>query len=164
MSNPELAELKSLLLSLHAKVDRMSGGSTPQASKPSVEVADDEDLDGKYGDPEIRRDPPRWSGESYAGRRYSETSPEFLDVMASFLDWAASQAEAKNETTNSGQPRAPYLRRDAARARGHRLRMLNAQAAGRQGESTKPAPKPIPRPASANEDAEPTDEEDQFPF
>jgi hypothetical protein len=123
------------------------------AAAADGDIASDEDLDGKYGDPEVRRDPPRWSGESYAGRKYSETSPEFLDVMASFLDWAASQAEAKNETTASGQPRAPYLRRDAARARGWKARMLagGAPRPAPRAEPARPRPAPPPPPPPADE-------------
>lgn len=98
--------------------------AAPAATSATVSVADDYDLDSPYGDPEVRRDPPRWKGEPMAGKRYSQTSAAFLECIAGFLEWAASQADAKGEMTNSGKPRAPYLRRDAARARGWRLRLL----------------------------------------
>lgn len=98
--------------------------AAPAPASATVSVADDYDLDSPYGDPEVRRDPPRWKGEPMAGKRYSQTSPAFLECIAGFLEWAASQAEAKGEMTTGGKPRAPYLRRDAARARGWRLRLI----------------------------------------
>jgi hypothetical protein len=129
-----------------------AGGRAAPAGRPASassgplegEIATDEDLDGKYGDPDIRRDPPRWSGESYAGKRYSESSPEFLECIAGFLDWAAGQAESKNELTGGGQPRAPFLRRDAARARGWRARLLGGGAQPARQEAPRQRQDPMP--------------------
>lgn len=91
-------------------------GRTLQAK--GGEVASDEDLDGQWGNPTIRKDPPRWTGQSFAGMPMSEASAEYLESLAGFLDWCAGKADEKNEMTNNGQPRSSYMRRDAARARG----------------------------------------------
>ena len=39
------------------------------------------------GDPEIRKDPPRWKGESFASRRMSMATPEYLRAYADFEEW-----------------------------------------------------------------------------
>lgn len=145
----------------------MGGASSGAGGVVEGELATDDDLDGKYGDPEVRRDPPRWAGPSFAGRRYSETSPEFLECIAGFLDWAAGQAESKGEVTTSGQPRAPYLRRDAARARGWRARML-AGGGGHVGGRTPQPPRYEPVRHAAPTPTPPAGEaavdEDDIPF
>ena len=144
----------------------------PAAASATVAVADDYDLDSPYGDPEVRRDPPRWKGEPMAGKRYSQTSPEFLECIAGFLEWAASQADAKGEMTTGGKPRAPYLRRDAARARGWRLRLIadeqqaapraevrTSSAAARAKRAAEPA-----RPLAPARYVEPVVGDDEMPF
>ena len=40
-------------------------------------VASDYELLGQYGDPDIRKDPPRWKGSSYVGCRMSKCQPHF---------------------------------------------------------------------------------------
>ncbi len=107
-----------LVVEMHAKV--MGGGFAPitmrTVSAAIPEVANDADLDGKFGDPEIRHDPKRWNGPSFKGKRFSEAPPEWLDEMASFKDWAAGQDSAKKTPEND--KKAHYNRLDAARARG----------------------------------------------
>ena len=83
-----------------------------------AKVADDRDLDGKWGDPEVKFDPRDWSGDSCKGQHMSECPAPFLDLLAETFDYFAAQAEEKGETTTSGKPVAPYKRMDAARARG----------------------------------------------
>jgi hypothetical protein len=99
-----------------ASLERMEkrrpvGGAASQAGAPAV--ADDTDLDSKYGDPEVKKDPPRWKGALTAPIRMSECTPEYLDFLAQFYDWCAGKELDKNE-----QKKASYKRRDAARARG----------------------------------------------
>lgn len=87
------------------------------------EVAGERDLDSQYGDPTIKKDPKRWTGESYAGCRYSECPPEYLDVLADLKDWMADKDEEKG--TDDGKKFARYGRLDAARARGWAERKRN---------------------------------------
>lgn len=86
-------------------------------------VASDRDLDGAYGNPEIKFNPRDWAGASCKGRRMSECPPEFLALLAQTFDYFADQAEVKNERTEKGKPVADYKRADAARARGWAKRM-----------------------------------------
>ncbi len=125
-----LARLEAMLGALCAHLGVRAGGGPPRAaqtgSTPSTggtggEIAPDSDLDSKWGDPEIRKDPKRWNvekGGSYVGCRLSQCPSDYLDTLADFTDWCAEQSELKKEKTNKGQDRAPLLRRDAARARG----------------------------------------------
>lgn len=96
------------------------------------DVAPDSDLDGKYGDPEIKaKDPRDWTGPTMKGRRFSECPPDYLDLLAQRFDYFADQAEAEGKTYN-GKPVAPYNRKDAARARGWAARIR----AGRHVQTT----------------------------
>jgi hypothetical protein len=141
MDKLEFAELKSLLVSLHAKVDRLTGGS-PQASKPVADVADDADLDGKYGNFAVRRDPNRWTGESMVGRTLSECPPDYLEQLAEFFTWKGNQDLKKGD-----EKKAAYQFRDAARCRGWADRIRAS------GQPAAPKPRPAPQPAG-NPDAD----------
>jgi hypothetical protein len=132
MTMNDLQRIQSTLDDIVTRLARLEAlGSKPQAHAASAggEVASGRDLEGDYGDPIVKRDPKRWTGPSEAGRRMSECSSAFLECVAEFNDWCAGQAEDKNEMTNAGKPRAPYLRKDAARARGHAERNRGKPAA-----------------------------------
>lgn len=103
-------------------------------------VASDRDLDGQYGNPEVRTNPKRWDGPSFRGRRFSECSAEFLDVYAELLEWQGQQSDKKNERTNTNKPLGDYRRQDAARARGwaKRIRAGLVQQAPRGPEPPPP--------------------------
>jgi hypothetical protein len=87
------------------------------------EVATDADLDGGHGNPTIKYDPrpTYWAGPSFAGKRFSETTPSYLEATAKYLDACAHMAEkdADEKKRNS----ARYKRLDAARARGWAARL-----------------------------------------
>ena len=106
------------LARIEAKIDKLLAAKSGTA--PSV--ADDADLDGQWGDPEVRKDPKRWDGESMVGKRYSETSPEFLRVLADFLLWQAGRDEQKTDDEKAVKY-AAYKRRDASRALGWAARL-----------------------------------------
>jgi len=128
------AEILSTLKRILAKVDaiesRMSAvgaafsGSSQRrpsdgGSGSGGDVASDRDLDGQYGDPQIRFDPKRWverGGDSFVGCRFSEAPAEYLDELASFLDWSAGRDEKSDDEKK--RKNARYRRTDAARARG----------------------------------------------
>src|SRR3990167_336963 len=105
-----------------------------QGSAAAKAIASDRDLDGKYGNPEVKFNPRDWTGPSFKQRTMSECPPEFLELLAQSLEYFADQAEQKNERTNSGKPVADYKRADAARARGWALR--------NKGRRFDPAPEP----------------------
>jgi hypothetical protein len=76
-----------------------------------------EEMSGKYDNPIVIRDPPKWSKGSFVGKKYSECTPDFLKDLAGFLDWAASDDKKNNTLTAKGKPRYTYREQDAKRAR-----------------------------------------------
>jgi hypothetical protein len=116
------------------------------------EVAPDSDLDSQYGDPVINKDPPKWSGESYIGCTYSQTSPEYLDNLAGFCDWRAKKDDEAGAVDKNNRPKSFYAKKDAARARGWAARLRNGWGAGANAQAAKAASAAV-----ANDD-------DQLPF
>lgn len=115
----ESRALLDRITKLEARVDLLARGAqtgtAPRGVGPATLVASSDDLDGKYGDPQVFKDPPRWTGGvSYAGRKYSLCPPEYLDELASFLEWKALRDEASPDREKI----AAFNRRDASRARG----------------------------------------------
>lgn len=100
-----------------ARQKRGGAASSQQA------VASPRDLDGKYGDPEIKFEPRDWQGDSCKGLHMSQCPAEFLDLIAETFDYFAQKAAESNELTSSGKPVADYKRKDAARARGWAARI-----------------------------------------
>jgi hypothetical protein len=96
---------------IEGKLDQLLMSSTK-----GPHVADDADLDGQWGDPEVRKDPKRWDGESQVGKRFSECPAEFLRTLASFFIWQAEKDEKSGDEQKIKY--AGYKRRDAARALG----------------------------------------------
>jgi hypothetical protein len=109
----------------------------PAAPAPAgIVAATDAECLGQYGDPEIRKDPPRWTGESFAGRRFSQTSPEYLDNLASFKMWSANKDDAEGAVDSQDRPKSHWAKKDAALALGwaRRLRAgLTVEAPSRYG-------------------------------
>lgn len=108
------AETIALLKSIDASLKALVRATVPEVA----------DLDGPHGDPIVKAVSPRdWLGDDMKGRRFSQCPAVYLDLVASRLDHFAEKAAAKNELTQEGQPREPYLRKDAARARGWAARI-----------------------------------------
>lgn len=119
-------ESLALLRRIAAGIDKLVQLMQQPASGQSAggpEVASEQDLDGQWGNPELKKDPPRWRGKPYAPCRMSDTHPEYLDEVASFLDWQAGKDDESGKTANNGKPSSSYKRRDAARARGWAKRL-----------------------------------------
>ena len=118
-------------------------GAKPAAGafRAAAAVATDSDLDGQYGNPEIRRDPKDWKGPSFVGKYFSDCPPDYLEMIASLNDWRAKkddEAGAAGEVNGKGKPKdGHFARLDAARARGWAARARSA-----------PRPKAPPRPAA----------------
>lgn len=153
MSNDTaIALLRSIDASLKTLI-RQSAGQT------GADVADDRDLDGKYGDPEVRFNPRDWTGDSCKGLRMSECPPAFLDLLAETFDYFARKAEETGEEYN-GKPVAPYKRKDAARARGWAKRLRAGYRPPQQPEFNEPEPSPAP----GFDDTATWPEDDLIPF
>jgi uncharacterized membrane protein YgcG len=107
MSEQILKELLVQVKALSAKVNRVAG------------IAPDWKLDGEKGDPEVRFDPKIWRGESYKGQRFSDASPEYLDVLAESFDWMADNPkEGKEKYAGRDRETASLARGWAERKRG----------------------------------------------
>ena len=119
MSQEAIALLQSIDASLKALVK--------QNAATHKEIADDRDLDGQYGNPQVKFDPRDWTGPSMKGREMSECPAEFLEMLAGTFDYFAMKAEEADEKTSSGKPVAPYKRKDAARARGWAKRIRDGK-------------------------------------
>ena len=122
---PPSTDAVELLRSIDASLKLLIRFASANAPKL---VADDTDLDGKYGDPLMRFLPRDWAGADYKGRHFSECPAELLEMAAETFDYFARQAEEKNEVTDKGKPVAQYKRLDAARARGWAKRIREGRA------------------------------------
>lgn len=87
-------------------------------------VADDRELDSEKGNPTVRKDPPRWRGESCVGMRLSECSVAFLESYVEFKAWSAA-----NPRAGADPKYTEYDLKDCARGRGWIRRMSGAGAA-----------------------------------
>lgn len=120
----DVAEIKAALsasaVSVASAFGVQTGGGSGGAAGGAATAAE---LDAQYGDPEIRRDPGRWSGESFVGCRFSQTSPDYLDCLADFKEWQAGKDEASGAKDNKGRPKAGWSRKDARLARGWAARL-----------------------------------------
>jgi hypothetical protein len=116
-------ETLALLRRIAASNDAILAALQSGASGGAGAVASDRDLDGKYGDPEVRMRVKDWSGPDMKGRKYSKCPAEFLELLAGTLEWAAGKADENHEKTDSGKPVSQYRRADAARARGWAARI-----------------------------------------
>jgi hypothetical protein len=94
----------------------------------SVEAASASDLDGPHGDPLIKFDPKAkyWTGDSYVGCRFSETTPEYLDAVSKYLgacSFMASKDAAAGKDVEKNERSAKFKSLDAARAAGWAARL-----------------------------------------
>lgn len=90
----------------------------------------DSELDGKYGDPQVKFNPRDWHGEDQKGRTFSACPPEFLELLASSYDYFAKMNDEKGEKDSKGGPKSKWDRKSALLARGWAARLR------RQGVST----------------------------
>lgn len=127
--DPLLAVLHSIDASLKTLVS-LSRQRVAKSTGPRV--ATDRELDGKYGDPQVRFNPRDWTGADFKRRKFSECPADFLEMLAEAFDYLADRSEEKNELTDKGKAVAPFRRADAAKARGWAKRI-------KDGKHTPPA-------------------------
>lgn len=121
-TNKLLSDLLALSKQRLARTAAPSQGRAPN----SEAVATDADLDGQYGDPDVRFDPKNWSGQSYKGRKFSECPSPFLDQLAEVFEYFASK--------ETDEKKIHYKKLDAARARGWSIRNRNKPATAPEPE------------------------------
>lgn len=140
MSTDPRAETLRLLTSIDVTLKQIlsavSRAPGPVASGPRI--ADDRDLDSKYGDPAVKFNPKDWSGESFKGSPMSLCPPDFLDQLAESFDYFAEKNAGV--LTTSGQPKAEFDRRAARRARGWARRLRTKANGGAPEPTTNSAP------------------------
>lgn len=84
--------------------------------------ATDEELDDKYGDPEVRKLPRDWTkGGVIKGMKFSRCPPEFLEMLAKYLDYFVKKNAGKVDDKN--RPLNYYDERNARLARGWARRL-----------------------------------------
>ena len=116
MTAEEQAWLLKTVKATYEKVCVLDWRLRRDALAAQERAANDRDLESNYGNFVVQRDPPRWKGASFIGKRLSECTPEYLDVLADFRLWKADREQERN--TEESAKRVIYLRRDAARCRG----------------------------------------------
>lgn len=118
---PLEAEILETLKSIDASLKALVAGRPAEPASSAPTVAPDRDLDGQWGDPEVKaRDPRDWTGPTMKGKRFSECPPEYLDMVAERLDYFTAQNKGETE---EDQKKIRYQRLDAARARGWAKRL-----------------------------------------
>jgi hypothetical protein len=134
------SELRATLVRALAIIDGVSGAASQRgpSGNAGLVVADDADLDGKFGDPPVRFAPRRFAGgEQYVGRTYSECPSDFLDALAEALEWSANNPKPGKDPKYSD-----YDRKDAARARGWSRRNANGVKRRSGGVDREEMPEP----------------------
>ncbi len=118
-----LEMLASKVMVLETEVEALKKAKPVAGPAPKVDtsaVADDADLDSKYGDPTIKYGLKEkyWKEQPdpFIGRRFSEATPEYLDATAKYL--SACEYMARKEGGEENEKKARYKALDAARARG----------------------------------------------
>jgi hypothetical protein len=119
----DIADIKAAMAAGVGASAAALGVSLAGASGGAGGVATAAEMDGQYGDIEIRKDPPRWHGESFAGCKFSETTPEYLDCYADFQDWRAQKDDASGAKDSKGRPKSGWAIKDARLARGWAARL-----------------------------------------
>lgn len=121
-----LATLKSIDAHLHALVTHFGCGpkatSTEGPRHEIPTIAPDRDLDGQYGNPEVKaKDPRDWTGPTMKGKRFSECPVAYLELVADRLEYFAQQNDG--DADPEAHKKARYNRLDASRARGWAARL-----------------------------------------
>ena len=110
-----LEQLHGRMIALEERMKKLEGGAQPPTHGKTLPFPID--LDGPYGDPEVRFDPRAWSGRSYKGQKFSQCPAEYLEKLASAYDFFADKADRAGEVDAKGRPKATWDRMNAAKAR-----------------------------------------------
>jgi len=154
-----LESLAARVAALEARLVSAEKVRTAHAELPEV------DIDSDRGNPVVRKDPPRWKGESFVGSPYSACSAEYLRALAGFLQWKAKKNDEEGKEKYAG-----YDRLDAARALAHAARIEAAAKEAKRygttghGASAKHAVTPEPDGDGEADVWAPGGNDDSIPF
>jgi hypothetical protein len=105
------AETLRLLTSIDRRLEQLLIALAPAQSNDTI-------LSGPHGDPIVRaKDPKDWTGDSMKGKRFSECPPDYLEMVASRLDFFAAK--------NTDMEKQKWELLDARRARAWAARLRN---------------------------------------
>ena len=160
-----VAALEARIVALEAVIAslRSAFGGGGAGANGGARVAPDVDLDGRWGDEEIRIGTVRgWEGRSMKGYRMSDCPPEFLDLFADAMTWFAKKADEKNEMWK-GTPVSKYNLRSAGRARGWAARLRSGWTRPPQQTQAAPEGRPSWMDAAPPQGSAPSEEDLRFP-
>lgn len=117
------AHLAKLVVIAQQKAEqRVKNAQAQPQTTGALLVANEKDLDSKYGNPKVHYPPRDWPGEFTKGLKMSEYPAEFLDMLAEQMQYFADRDKGSTEideyTKKPLGKLAEYKRMDAARARG----------------------------------------------
>ena len=97
--------LETEVLALKEAVKAKATG-TPNAARKGGEAAPDHWLEKEFNDRAVKKDPPKWAGPSYVGRKWSACPVDYLKQLAGFLEWKAGKeaAETPVKCNDKGRP------------------------------------------------------------
>ncbi len=121
-----LEKLEALVVSQANRIEaleRVVAGIGAVFGGGGAEIADDDELDSKFGNEPVKKDPTDrfWKGARFVGKRLSDCPPEYLDALAKYKDVCARLKD--KDGTEDKKKYAAYDRADAARARGWARRL-----------------------------------------
>lgn len=103
-------EIIKRLSALEIRVAALEKGRRGPGPGPAKARDQKVNIDEKFGDPKVWKDPRSWKGESYAGCNFSECPPDYLDHYARLLE---AIGKSEDDEGKDGWRR----RKDAAKAR-----------------------------------------------
>lgn len=96
-----------------------NGGGKSQAPAPgglTPYTRDEINRQGEYGDPVIRKAPPRWDGPDVAGLSLSSLPSDVLRQLAESMVGLGAWHDSKGNVDAKNRPKGDYSRMDARRA------------------------------------------------
>ena len=98
-------ELEHRIATLEARIAKLESGASATASGPE-EALEDHHLDKDWARKTIKKDPPRWAGESQIGRTYADAPVAWLLDAAGLAEWKAKKGreESPVRMKDNGKP------------------------------------------------------------
>src|SRR5438270_4513380 len=101
-------KLDQLMAMMRAGGGARPASATPPANGGAPVVITEADLDGQWGNPEVRFSPKRWTGPDNKGKRFSDCEPEFLDMLADAYEWFAQRDDEQAAVDKNGNPKSRW--------------------------------------------------------